>query len=389
MHKIFRIYASQGPNNYAELDLPASDYEMLDLMERLRLEPGQAPQLEILKYGEEYDYLNGCIHNQPDVYQLNALARKLSEFTSVHDMAAFEGFVGKETEKGAIPIDLPKLIDFAYSTDYCHVAVDAVTDTQLGEFLVENGFIEEADSLPESALALLDYGKIGREHREQADGIYTGFGYVEQHSEVRRVSETMDFQPHKPAYMALLCIMARSTGRTVHLELPVSDSQMRNTLEKLAETDWNNIEASVRDSPIPRWKNVLYCGGEIPQINELAYRLRELDEQGQLPKYKAILETNGCEGLAQMIAFAGKVDEYILAPRTSSPEDLAREELRVVISSPDAETLLPHVDLAGYGRALLERYQSVITRYGMLARNEDQQVQDMEHGSAPGGMVMG
>ena len=43
MGKIFRIYAFQGPDNYAELDLPASDYEMLDLMEQLRLEPGQAP----------------------------------------------------------------------------------------------------------------------------------------------------------------------------------------------------------------------------------------------------------------------------------------------------------------------------------------------------------
>ena len=205
----------------------------------------------------------------------------------------------------------------------------------------------------------------------------------------KAASETMDFQPHKPAYTVLLCIMAHSTGRTVYLGLPASDSQMRDALEKLEKTDWDDVEVSVRDSPVPRWKNVLYCGGEIPQINKLAQYLRELDRQGQLPKYKAILETNGCEGLAQMIALSGKVDEYILEPRTSSPEDLAREELRVVVSSPDAETLLPHVDLAGYGRALLERYQSVITRYGMLARNEDQQVQDMEQGSAPGGMVMG
>ena len=43
MDKIFCVYASHGPNNYAELDLPASGYEMLDLMDRLRLEPGQAP----------------------------------------------------------------------------------------------------------------------------------------------------------------------------------------------------------------------------------------------------------------------------------------------------------------------------------------------------------
>jgi len=56
---IFHIYASQGRDNfYTELDLPASDYEMLDLMERLRLEPGQLPYVEVLKIREEYDYLS-------------------------------------------------------------------------------------------------------------------------------------------------------------------------------------------------------------------------------------------------------------------------------------------------------------------------------------------
>ena len=86
MGNIFHIYASQGRDNYMELDLPASDYEMLDLAERLRLEPGQLPYTEVLKIREEYDYLDKCICEQPDIYQLNALARKLAEFTSVLDI---------------------------------------------------------------------------------------------------------------------------------------------------------------------------------------------------------------------------------------------------------------------------------------------------------------
>lgn len=48
MAKIFRVYAANGRDRYAELDLPAGDYEMLDLMERLRLKPGQLPYLELL-----------------------------------------------------------------------------------------------------------------------------------------------------------------------------------------------------------------------------------------------------------------------------------------------------------------------------------------------------
>ena len=41
MGSVFLVYASQGRENYVELNLPASDYEMLDMMERLRLEPDQ------------------------------------------------------------------------------------------------------------------------------------------------------------------------------------------------------------------------------------------------------------------------------------------------------------------------------------------------------------
>ena len=77
MVEIFRVYASQGRDHYAELELPASDYQMLDLMERLRLEPGKLPYVEVLKIHETYDYLDKCIREQPDIYQLNALARKL------------------------------------------------------------------------------------------------------------------------------------------------------------------------------------------------------------------------------------------------------------------------------------------------------------------------
>ncbi len=75
MAEIFHIYASHGRDNYVELDLPASDHEMLDMMERLRLEPGKLPYVEVLKIREEYGCLDKCIHEQPDIYQLNALAR--------------------------------------------------------------------------------------------------------------------------------------------------------------------------------------------------------------------------------------------------------------------------------------------------------------------------
>ena len=395
MGNIFHIYASHGPSSYVELDLPASDYEMLDLMERLRLEPGQLPYVELLKIREEYDYLDKCICEQPDIYQLNALARKLSEFTSVLDMAAFEGMAEVEMRKAAVPIEITKLIDFAHSTDYCHVAENAMTDHQLGKFLVENDFIADAIDLPDAALALLDYGKIGREHREQTEGVYTGFGYVEVYEDVRRVSETMDFQPRKPDYTILLNMAAMPLLITpvrqedmVQLRLPAPEEQVRAALEKLGRTDWNDIMVSIWDSPIPCLNHTMYFDDEAPQILELAECFQKLDAAGEMTKYKAILAANNCDGLSQAISLAGTIDEHLFEPKASSPEDVAREELKVVICDEDAATLLPHIDLQGYGRALLERDHAIITEYGLIEQTNREQMQDVEQQPGPGGMEM-
>lgn len=392
MAEIFHIYASHGRDNYVELDLPASDHEMLDMMERLRLEPGKLPYVEVLKIREEYGCLDKCIHEQPDIYQLNALARKLSEFTSVQEMAAFEGLVGMEIGKSAVTIEIPRLIDFAHSTDCCVVAADAMTDFQLGKFLVENGFIEDTNGLTEAALALLDYGKIGREHRERENGVYTSFGYVERQSEIHCVSKTMDFLPGKPPYTILVNMAAlplAGDGRkpeVIQLRLPAPEEQLRETLEKLGKPDWKDVAVSIQDCALPCLNHEMYFNGETPQILELSHRLSELDAKGRLTRYKAILAAEDCSDLSRMISLAGMVDEYFFESKVSSPEDMARDELKVVIGDKDAKTLMPYIDLHSYGRALLERDHATITGYGLVERENREQAMEQQPGQ--GGMDM-
>ena len=392
MAEIFHIYASHGRNNYVELDFPASDHEMLDMMERLRLEPGKLPYVEVLKIHETYDYLDKCIREQPDIYQLNALARKLSEFTSVQEMAAFEGLVGMEIGKSAVTIELPRLIDFAHSTDCCVVAADAMTDFQLGKFLVGNDFIKDTNGLTEAALALLDYGKIGREHRERENSVYTSFGYVERQSEIHCVSKTMDFLPGKPPYTILVNMAAlplAGGGRkpeVIQLRLPAPEEQLRETLEKLGKPDWKDVAVSIQDCALPCLNHEMYFNGETPQILELSHRLSELDAKGRLTRYKAILAAEDCSDLSRMISLAGMVDEYFFESKVSSPEDMARDELKVVIGDKDAETLMPYIDLHSYGRALLERDHAAITGYGLVERENREQAMEQQPGQ--GGMDM-
>ena len=55
MAKIFSVELSDGKNNFMELDLPATDYQLLDMKDRLHLAPGELPEWEICQHhGFEY-----------------------------------------------------------------------------------------------------------------------------------------------------------------------------------------------------------------------------------------------------------------------------------------------------------------------------------------------
>lgn len=45
MRKIFHVYASRGEDTGTEFYLPATDYELLDLADRLGLKDGKKPHL--------------------------------------------------------------------------------------------------------------------------------------------------------------------------------------------------------------------------------------------------------------------------------------------------------------------------------------------------------
>ncbi len=377
MRNIFHVYASNGSADQ-ELNLPASDYEMLDLMDRLRLKPGSPPYLEVLEY-RDYDYLAEQIQEQADIYQLNGLARKLAGLDDF-GRAAFEGLVGMEIQKGAGPVPLPRLIDFANSPVCCHVVEVAMTDYELGRFYAENGFVPEAEDLTDEAFELLDFSKIGQEYRAADGGVFTSLGYVMQNAEVPHRSEAMDFQPHKPPYAILLNTMSLplipgEKQDPIPIQLPAHSEQLQETLEKLGCTSWSNTMVSILDCPLPAWNHQIFLDEEIPQVFKLAEQLRQLEADGKLVKYKAVLEAADCQDVAEAVLLAETVDDYNLLPDIRTVEEAAKDDLRISIDEITMGRLLPHINLHGYGLEMLERYNAQLTGYGQIGREDGQPIQ--------------
>ena len=90
------------------------------------------------------------------------------------------------------------------------------------------------------------------------------------------------------------------------------------------------------------------------------------DEIAQAIKLKAVQLATGNIDL-ELLEY---LDEYILDPRIKTPEDVAKDELRMSLDEREAAILLPFVDLHGYGCVLIQRYNSVITPYGLVERRD-------------------
>lgn len=154
------IGSNRAPDGrYAEIDLPASPYRLLNALDEIGIKSTkEIVYQEILNYGS-FGYLEPHFDEYTMLEELNALAQKLAVFDRV-DSIAFEGLV-KMAEQKPEPFGVKELINFAHSTESCHVVSDVFDDEQLGRFYAGKGFMPEYETLPDKIYEHLDFAKIG------------------------------------------------------------------------------------------------------------------------------------------------------------------------------------------------------------------------------------
>ena len=366
--KIISIYMGNPDNsNHAELELPATPWEMVDAMDRLRLSEGQEPYWQVEDMGR-YEFLAPHLDGY-DLYQFNALAEQLSTFNAA-DAIAFEGLVQMEIDE----LTVQRMLDLAYSVDCCHVVPEVRDDTALGRFYVENDFLPELEKVPDKVLEMLDYEKIGKMMRQGENSVITPHGYVERHSELKQAPADLGKPPRKPAYM--MRFLCSNEHQTVPLNLPASQAKLNTVLTRLALDNWQEAHLECEDTAMPEmWSftDMAYDGME--QINRFAQCLEELDRNNELIKFKAVASQLDIRSLDDALALAEHLSEYALEPGLYSLEGLAREELSVIVGDPDGDLLMRYLNMDAYGAALLWRDKGVFSDYGYICRPDGQPLQ--------------
>lgn len=386
MCNIFSVYLAKkdSPSEaYATLWLPAQPYELLDALDRLRLQEGEEMHLEMDEY-LKCEYLAPFLDEQCSLYELNALATQLSSLSDLQ-LIAFEGLVEVAVQKKEGPIEIQKLINLAYSTDCCHVVEDALNDSQLGHFFCENGFFPELDDIPDKVYEMLDFEAIGRKLRMDEGGTFTPHGYVVQHSDLEQAPADITASPVRPDYtMRLICDNYNydDPGQElvrVPVNLPATDDELDAALGQLDAPNWDSVIIREYDgafSELPYISDMLFDG--IDQINDFAKAIQQLEQEGQLVKFKAVIAATGCNDLDMACALADHIDEYLLDSGISSPRELALENIHSMCCPDNAERIAKYVNLYGYGEDILQKEHAVISPYGMVCRRDHEPLEEYE-----------
>lgn len=382
--KVFAVYLAKEdvPNSeaYATLELPASPWELWDAMEKVRLKDGEALYMEIDDY-YAFEYLAPHLEELDiSLNELNDLAAQLAALDEVQEVA-FDGFLRMEVQNkvdtnGGV-ITLQDLRDLAVSakTDCYHV-VDAADNAQLGRFYAENGFIPELDGISDGVFEMLDFAGIGRMMRCGENGVFVNSLYVLRDGELTTAPPVQKTLPEKPGYLFRLTLGLHPDiggNRTTELDLPASEEALAAAQEQLGTLNWENTVVLNYDGILPNAAFFADLPTELEAFNEFAKAVQDIPfPEKQLPKLKALLKQFEVQDIETAMGLTEHLDDYVLTPEISSPQETAIDQLHFMTDDHSAELLLPHVNLFAYGNEIIREDNAVLSPYGLLHRADYQ-----------------
>ena len=380
--KIFHVYlAKEGvPNNesYAKLDLPASPWEVVDALDKVRLNEGEQLYMEIEDY-DAFEYLSPHLDGLDiSLNELNDLAALLSVLDEVQEVA-FEGLFSIEVQRkvnanGGV-ITLQDLRDLAVSakTDCYHV-VDAADDAQLGRFYAENEFIPKLDGVSNEVFEMLDFAGIGRMMRCSENGVFVNSLYVLRDGELTTAPPVQKALPGKPGYLFRLTLGLHpdiGDARTVTLDLPAAEAELLDAQEQLGAEGWEGVTVIDYDGIIPYAADFTDLPMELEEFNAFTKAARDIP-RSEVPKLKALLEQFEVQDIETAMGLTEHLADYVLAPEISSAQETAIDHLRFIMNREEAVRLIPYVNLFNYGETVIHEDNAVLSPYGLLHRADYQ-----------------
>lgn len=382
--KIMRLELSaekalNGGYYYAELLLPAADYEIKDAMQRTRA-VGRENTVEVSIL--ECDILPELQDIRLDTFSLDELNFFAKRLASLPDeelpvfYAVTEQIFNDADEN---PVSIKDLINCTYGLDTVPVAHNVSNLAELGRFAFENELLSDLEGIPESAVPFLNAEQIGRVQQKNDNGVFEGRLYIPTvHYERPEVYDGVNLpeeEPENAAFLLKVGVYPKSAfsdeDPALHdLCLPADSDELFNVTDKCGEPEINLCFCYEFYSSIPQITSDMFDSmEEIDELNTLAQRIAAMSESEQT-KFKAVLNAEDTATLKGALDIAQNLWRYEFTAEPDTADAFFKkyilENTSTEFDSKWLENLLPRNE----ADKLLGRIGAAVTDYGVIsARN--------------------
>ena len=382
--KIMRLELSaekalNGGYYYAELLLPAADYEIKDAMQRTRA-VGRENTVEVSIL--ECDILPELQDIRLDTFSLDELNFFAKRLASLPDeelpvfYAVIEQIFNDEDEN---PVSIKDLINCTYGLDTVPVAHNVSNLSELGRFAFENELLSDLEDIPESAVPFLNAEQIGRVQQKNDNGVFEGRLYIPTvHYDRPEIYDGKSL-PEEEAENSVFLLKVGSypkhsfsagTPALYDLRLPADSDKLFNITRACGEPEINLCFCYEFYSSVPQITSDMFESmEEIDELNSLAQRISRMSEAEQV-KFKAVLDAKNTASIQDALNVANNLwrYEFIAEPDTADAffKKYILENTSTEFDSRWLENLLPRNE----ANKLLGRIGAAVTDYGVIsARN--------------------
>ena len=382
--KIMRLELSaenpvHGGYYYAELLLPAADYEIKDAMQRTRA-VGRENTVEVSIL--ECDILPELQDIRLDTFsldELNFLAKRLASLPDAELPVFYAVTEQIFNDADENPVSIKDLINCTYGLDTVPVAHNVSNLAELGRFAFENELLSDLEGIPESAVPFLNAEQIGRVQQKNDNGVFEGNLYIPTvHYDRPEIYDGKNL-PEEEAENSVFLLKVGSypkhsfsagTPALYDLRLPADSDKLFNITRACGEPEINLCFCYEFYSSVPQiTSDIFESMEEIDELNSLAQRITRMSEAEQV-KFKAILDTENTASIQDALNAAQNLWRYEFTAEPDTADAFFKkyilENTSTEFDSRWLENLIPRND----ADKLLGRIGATLTDYGVIsARN--------------------
>ena len=382
--KIMRLELSaenpvHGGYYYAELLLPAADYEIKDAMQRTRA-VGRENTVEVSIL--ECDILPELQDIRLDTFsldELNFLAKRLASLPN-EELPVFYAVTEQIFDDAdENPVSIKDLINCTYGLDTVPVAHNVSNLAELGRFAFENELLSDLEGVPESAVPFLNAEQIGRVQQKNDNGIFEGNLYIPTvHYDRPEIYDGKSL-PEEEAENSVFLLKVGSypkhsfsagTPALYDLRLPADSDKLFNITRACGEPEINLCFCYEFYSSVPQITSDMFESmEEIDELNSLAQRITRMSEAEQV-KFKAVLDAENTATVKDALNAAQNLWRYEFTAIPDTADTFFKDYV-----AENADTRFDNRWLGGLfarneGERLLGRLSATLTDYGVIsARN--------------------